>query len=128
MAELGLKEAIHKVCRPAQQITWLGLWYDSIAMTISIPAPKLAEIMYTLEGWRGKTEATQREMQQLLGLLQFVAGVSPPTRVFTNRMLTNLREMPRRGRESLSLGFKRDLAFFFELLPNFNGVKIVSGI
>ena len=125
MAELGVKEAAHKVCHPAQRMVWLGLWYDSVAMTISIPALKLAEIMDILEAWRGKMDATQREMQQLLGLLQFVAGVSPPTRIFTNRMLENLREMPRRGRESLSLGFKCDLAFFLDLLPHYNGVRII---
>ena len=83
MAELGVREAVHKVCGPAQQMTWLGLWYDSVAMTVSIPATKLQEIMETLESWRGKTRATRLEMQRLLGLLQFVAGVSPPhTRLY----------------------------------------------
>ena len=65
-------------------------------------------------------------MQSLLGTLQFVAGVSPPTRIFTNRMLQNMREMPKRGSESLSRGFKRNLALFLALLPRFNGVKIID--
>ena len=125
MAELGVKEAAHKVCRPAKQMIWLGLWYDSVDMTVSIPEIKLREIMETLEGWRGRTRATQREMQQLFGLLQFVAGVSPPARVFTNRMLANLREMPQRGSDTLSLGFKQDLSFFLDLLPHYNGVRII---
>ena len=45
--------------------------------------------------------------------------------MFTNRMLQNLREMPKRGSESLSLGFKKDLAFFLELLPKYNGVRLL---
>ena len=65
-------------------------------------------------------------MQQLLGLLQFVASVSPPARVFTNRMLQNLLEMPKKGTESLSWGFKQDLQFFLELWPEYNGIKIVQ--
>ena len=126
MADLGVREAIHKVCRPAQVMTWLGLRYDSITMTISIPPCKLREIMEILGEWGGRTRATRQQMQQLLGLLQFVASVAPPTRIFTNRMLTNMRETPKRGTESLSLGFKKDLRFFADLLPDFNGIRIVE--
>ena len=126
MRELGVVEAINKICRPAQQMVWLGLLYDTLEMTITIPPEKLQEIMQELHTWEGKVRATQREMQRLLGLLQFVAGVSPPTRVFTNRMLENMREMPKRGSESLSLGFKKDLKFFLDVLPEYNGVKVVD--
>ena len=125
MADLGVREAKHKVCQPTQRMIWLGLWYDSVAMTISIPEAKLTEIMEILREWEKKSRASQREMQQLLGLLQFVASVSPPARVFTNRMLQNLREMPKKGTESLSWGFKQDLQFFLRLWPGYNGVKIV---
>ena len=126
MAELGLKEAKHKVCPPSQVMIWLGISFDSRDMTMRIPPAKLEEIMVTLEGWVGRTHATRREMQSILGLLEFVASVSPPTRIFTNRMLQNLRDTPRRGTETLSLGFKQDLQFFRELLPHFNGIKIMD--
>ena len=126
MAELGVWEAIHKVCGPAQQVVWLGLLYDSISMTISIPEEKMQEIMALLDLWEGKSRATLKELQSLIGTLQFVAGVSPPTRTFTNRMLQTLREAPARGTESLSWAFKRDVAFFRELLPHFNGIKIID--
>ena len=65
-------------------------------------------------------------MQSLIGTQQFLAGISPPTRIFTKRMLQNLREAPKRGSESLSWGFKRDLPFFLARLPRFNGVKIIA--
>ena len=126
MRELGVNEAKHKVCQPATRMVWLGLWYDSMDMTISIPQDKLSEIMQELKGWENKTRASRQEMQRLLGLLQFVASVSPPARVFTNRMLTNLRETPKKGTESLSLGFKSDLKFFLDLLPEYNGIRIVD--
>ena len=128
MYELGVNEAEKKICPPTQRMIWLGLYYDSVAMTISIPSEKLAEIMAMLRGWGGKQRATRSEMQSLLGTLQFVAGVSPPTRIFTNRMLQNLREAPKRGTESLSWGFKRDLSFFLALLPHFNGVRIIDKV
>ena len=126
MAELGVREAIHKICRPAQQMLWLGLWYNSIDMTISIPEVKLQEIMEEFKGWEGKLRSNQRDMQRLLGLIQFIASVSPPARVFSNRMLTNLREMPKQGTESLSLGFKSDLRFFLDILPDYKGIRIID--
>ena len=86
----------------------------------------MAEVMGIVSDWEHRIKATRKEVQSLLGLLQFVASVSPPVRVFTNRMLNNLREMPHRGRDTLSLGFKRDLEFFRRLLPQYNGVRILD--
>ena len=126
MADLGVREAKHKICAPSQRMIWLGLWYDSTNMTISIPAEKMTEILGELHEWEERSRASQRDMQRLLGLLQFVASVSPPARVFTNRMLADLREMPKWGTESLSLGFKSDLRFFVDMWPDFNGVRIVD--
>ena len=126
MNELGVQPAEHKTRGPTQAMVWLGLHYDTLSMTISIPKPKMEEIMQLLAEWEGRERATLTQLQSLIGTLQFVAGVSPPTRIFTNRMLQTLREAPKRGTESLSWGFKRDLAFFLALLPAFNGVRIVD--
>ena len=124
--DLGIQEAEHKVCRPSQCMVWLGIEFNSVLMTMTVPPAKLEEIMDILQEWKGKTRATKREIQSLIGLLQFVASVTPPARIFTNRMLQTLREAPQRGYETLSFGFKRDLRFFLELLPMYNGVRILD--
>ena len=95
MGELGVKEAIHKVFTPSQRMVWLGILYDTNKMTMSIPEQKLVEIMEVVHSWNGRTRATQQELQSLLGLLQFVASVSPPARLFTKRMLQCLRDKMR---------------------------------
>ena len=123
MEDLGTVEAKHKVCGTAQTLVWLGLYYNSIEMTISIPEEKLGEIMALLKEWEGRQRAMAKELQSLIGTLQFVAGVSPPTRVFTNRMFM---EAPKQGSESLSCGFKQDLQFFLNLLPHFNGKRTID--
>ena len=125
MARLGIVEATHKVCRPSQHMIWLGIYFDSLAMTMRIPDDKMTEIQEILAEWEGRQRATRSDMQSLLGLLQFVASVSPPARIFTNRMLEDLREAPRRGTETLSMGFKRDLRFFIDLWPAYNGIRIL---
>ena len=126
MRELGIAEATSKICRPSQTMVWLGILFNSLDMTMKIPDAKMTEIKGVLGEWQGKQRATAREMQSLLGVLQFVASVSPPARVFTNRMLEDLREAPQRGTESLSLGFKRDLKFFTTLWPEYNGIRILA--
>ena len=110
MAELGVREAKHKVHQPAQAMIWLGILYDSISMTMSIPPAKMDEIMAELRQWEGRQRATRGDMRRLVGLLQFVAGVSPPVRIFSNRMLQCLRDSPKRGSHGLSLGFRKDLS------------------
>ena len=126
LEEVGLKEAKHKVCLPAQTMIWLGILFNSVLMTMSIPKQKLAEIMDMLKDWEERKHATRREMQSVIGCLQFVAKVSPPVRLFINRMLECLRDTPPSGSHTLSWGFKKDLEFFLKLLPQINGVKIMD--
>ena len=126
MDALGVQQAEGKICLPAQVMVWLGISFDTMAMSMTIPQEKMAEIMACLGDWSGKVRATRREIQSLLGLLNFVASVAPPVRLFTNRMLDNLRETPPAGATSLSHQFKMDVRFFQELLPIFNGRKIMG--
>ena len=126
MDTLGMAQAQAKICPPAQAMTWLGIHFDTIEMSMAIPQAKLDEVMVCLQGWQNRVRATRKQMQSLLGLLNFVASVAPPTRLFTNRMLDALREAPNAGSTSLSDQFKQDVLFFVELLPIFNGRKIMG--
>ena len=126
LVDLGLDEAKHKVCEPTQKMIWLGILFDTINMTMSIPEQKLKDIMEELKCWASCTHATRREMQSVLGSLQFVAKVSPPFRLFINRMLECLKDTPGSGSHTLSWGFKKDVDFFLRLLPKINGVRIIN--
>ena len=126
LGQVGLVEAKHKVCLPSQMMIWLGILFNTLAMTMSIPKNKLSEIMECLKGWMNRTHATRREMQSILGMLQFVAKVAPPVRLFTNRMLECLRDTPRTGSHTLLWGFKKDVEFFLKPLPQINGVRIIE--
>ena len=59
MFDLGMQEAKHKTRGLTQSMVWLGLLYDSIRMTISIPPEKMEEIMLMLAEWEGKQRATR---------------------------------------------------------------------
>jgi hypothetical protein len=50
-------EAMLKEMCPTQQGRWIGILFDSINMTMEIPADKLEEIRKLLHDWVGKTAA-----------------------------------------------------------------------
>ena len=126
LVDVGLKEAKHKVCLPSQIMIWLGILFNTMTMTMSIPHDKLSEIMQSLGEWKNRIHATRKEMQSIIGVLQFVAKVAPPVRLFINRMLECLRDTPPTGCHTLSWGFKKDIDFFLKLLPQINGVRIID--
>ena len=126
MNDLGIVQAEEKICHPSQVMVWLGIYFNTKEMYMAIPRDKLEEIMACLETWRGQSRATRKEMQSLLGLLNFVASVAPPTRLFTNRMLDSLRETTASGTTAVSWQFKQDVQFFVDLLPIFNGRRVMG--
>ncbi len=126
LRELGIQEAEHKACLPSQCIVWLGLEFNTIDMTVSIPPPKLQEIRDMLYGWKQKTTATISELRSLLGKLLHVAQCSNPARLFLNRLLATLRACPTQGHINLSPEFQKDITWFVKFLPSTNGVFIMQ--
>ena len=126
--DLGIEEAAHKVCPPGQVMTWLGIEFNTLLMTMSLPPGKIKDIRDTLDDWDSRQRASRREIQSLFGLLQFITAVAPPARLFTNRILEAIRETEHGRTTTLSWGFRRDVQFFRDLMPGFKGVKIMDKV
>ena len=45
----GLKEAAYKASHAAQAMTWLGLWFNTIEMSVTIPLEKLMDTLRLVE-------------------------------------------------------------------------------
>ena len=63
MHELGMVQADAKICAPSQIMVWLGIFFNTKEMYMAIQEEKMGEIMLCLEGWRGRTRATRKELQ-----------------------------------------------------------------
>ena len=63
MNDLGVEEAPHKVCAPSTCMIWLGIMYDTIAMTMTIPEGKMAEVMGIVSDWEHRIKATIRRQR-----------------------------------------------------------------
>ena len=101
---------------------WLGLNFDTINMTVTIPKEKMANIMQLMEGLSHKSLANIHEQRVILSKRFYVVQCCPLARVFINRMLDTLRTCPLTGLVPLSQGLQKDIAWFRAYLPHSNDI------
>ena len=122
----GLEEAFDKACTPASRMLFLGILFDTIAMTLSISKDRLLEILNLLHKWSDKCYASKKEVQQLIGKLQFVAKCVRPGRLFLSRMLEFLRSMEDGQEVELTSEFRKDISWWSKFLPLYDGVSMMA--
>ena len=68
-----------------------------------------------------------RELQSLIGKLNFVAHYVKPARIFISRLLNWLRQIQNTdSSQVIPLETKKDLIWWFHLLPKYNGVSMMD--
>ena len=112
--QLGLKLAPDKTCPPATTLEWLGFWFDSNELTISIPQNKLTELLAETESWLQRDYATKQQIQSLAGKLNHISLCVRPARRFMSRILEALRDIKDEARIQLTQAFKLDVRWFCE--------------
>ena len=112
LQHLGLQINSKKIEAPSSEITCLGILINAKSGTLSISADKLQKIKEMCLHWLGKTQATKKQIQKLLGHLLYIHKCIPPARLFTNRILQTLRATPRVGYVKLSPSFHKDINWF----------------
>ena len=128
MDDLGLEESGKKAEAPSQELVYLGVLFDSVAMEMRVPPDKLAEIKSEISNWSRKSTITKRNLQSLLGKLFWVSRVVRLSRVFMGRLLQQLRDMVNTGdntKVKLSEEARRDLKWWDRFLDHFNGVQMI---
>ena len=80
---------------PSQHMTWLGLDFDTVLMTITIHSSKLNESADIVTGWQARSHVDLHALRVLLGKLLNLTQCCPPDGFFLNRMLDTLRASPR---------------------------------
>jgi len=123
---LGIEEAKNKAAIPSTRVAFLGIWFDTEKLTMEVTPERLIEIRQLSQEWLKKKKASVREVQSIIGKLNFVAKCVRPARIFISRMLNFLREMPKKGKSKLPKDFRADIQWWNRYLPNFNGVSVIS--
>lgn len=83
---LGISIKSEKTVYPTTCLTIYGIAIDSKAMVARLPRDKMDTIVSLLQEFKVKRKVSLRELQSLLGLLNFACGVIIPGRAFLRRL------------------------------------------
>ena len=114
--ELEVPLSDEKEDGPAPQLTFLGVLLDAVRQTISLPKDKQQEITSLLREWEVKETFSKRELQSLIGSLQFASKCIPSSRLFTRRLIRSLPST--NSLAAVSENIRKELKWWQHFLPS----------
>jgi len=95
LGELGFQINWDKAVGPCQRLTFLGIEIDTVHRQLTLPERKLCELRLLLSKTTAKRSITKRNLQSLVGKLNFAARVVVGGRTFLWRMIDTVNHMQR---------------------------------
>ena len=122
---LGVPTAPGKTIGPTQVIEFLGILLDSIKLEARLPQDKIERIRDALCKWECRKSSTLKELQSLIGTLNFACKVVPPGRPFLQRMIALTKGLTKPHHHvRLNNGFREDLRMWKQFIVNWNGTNM----
>ena len=106
-------------------MSFLGVLFNTLTMTMEITPERLVEIRNLVKSWLKRDTASLKQVQSLLGKLNFIPACVKPSRIFISRLLIWLRSIYSSS-EFLHLiphFVKKDLIWRDRFLPLYNGIS-----
>ena len=111
LKKLGVDTSKEKLVEPTTRMEFLGVTFDTEKMTMELPEEKVIEITKELHTWLYKSHAVRREVESLIGKLQFAAKCIKMGRIFIARLINWLRGMTRQDKYHIPLEARKDIAW-----------------
>ena len=119
---LGVPIAGDKTFSAAQRLVFSGLLFDTNTQVIMLPEDKLLKCRQAIHQIQGRRSITLRDLQSVLGYLQFCTRAIVPGRAFLRRLYNLTIGISRPHHHiSLNAGARADLAAWDFFLTHFNG-------
>ena len=120
--DLGVPMAPEKTMGPSSVLCFAGIELDTDKMEARLPEEKLRKCVTLIYEFLKRKKVSLKEMQSLIGLLNFTCSVVIPGRTFLRRMI-NLTVGVNRPTHLIRLTriVKDDLNLWLEFLTHFNG-------
>ncbi|XP_063297879.1 uncharacterized protein LOC134586340 [Pelobates fuscus] len=119
---LGVPVAENKTVGPTTKLTFLGIDLDSAAMQASLPADKVQRIRVEIGSFLDNGTTSRKDLQSLLGSLNFAMRIIPQGRAFISRLLRLLPDLPNDdSRVTLDSQARADLTMWHHFLSDWNG-------
>ena len=108
-------------------MTFIGVLFNTEKMTIGVTPERMTEIRILLRDWLNKEDASIKEVQSLLGKLNFIAACVRPGRIFVSRMLKWLKVLYSKDLKKYHIPpyVKKDILWWYKFLPTYNGVSMM---
>ena len=84
LQHIGLKETAHKASPPTQAMTWQGLQFNTVKMSVTIPQENLKDILRLIEDWVSRQAANIHQLRTLVGKLLHIAQCLPGFSLITS--------------------------------------------
>lgn len=121
---LNIPLALEKTVKPTQMLTFVGLELDTVQEEVRLPAEKIDKCKDVIKNMLGKSKCQLKELQSLLGLLNFACLVIAPGRAFLQSLyMLTIGIKKKYHFLRLNAQAKADLKVFFDFLSKFNGIS-----
>ena len=125
MSQLGLDAAQDKCEGPTTRITWIGVLFDTVRLTMAIDPAKVEEARLFCLDLMSASSIPVKKFQKFLGKLFHATKCTTGARTFFNRLLEALAT-GKAGSVSLGPQAKADIHWFLCFLGRFNGVTLIK--
>ena len=122
----GVPLADEKTVQPVEVLTFLGIEFDTVKMELRLPKEKLADIKDRLVMILNSSKLKLRDIQSVIGLLNFACQVVVPGRAFCRRLIDatcNIKKPWHKVRVTKAM--KKDLSVWLKFLENYNGISLM---
>ena len=119
---VGVPIAPEKTCGPSTVLSFAGIELDTVLFEARLPNDKIEKCVNSIDALIKRKKATLRDIQSIVGLLNFACFVVTPGRPFLRRLIdltVGVRSPFHKIR--LSKEVKADLLVWHSILQNFNG-------
>lgn len=117
----GLPVGHHKTVHATQEITFLGVLFDSRAKTLALTPERKAEIVALCRSFLSRSTCKAQHVMSLAGKFNFAAQVLPGARPFLRRIIDSFRGRHRNEWLTVSNSFRCDLRSWLRYLSTWNG-------
>ena len=119
---LNIPVAPSKTQGPATVLESMGIILDSVRMEARLPAGKIERLRVAFASFKARKSCTLKELQSLIGTLNFACKVIPPGRPYLQGMIELTRNI-KQHHIKLSAGFFKDIEMWKQFIVNWNGAS-----
>ena len=125
MTLLGVPVSEDKTEGPTTRLVFLGLLIDSEEMVIRIPMEKIKEISQKIDAILSRQKCTLKQMQSLIGSLNFACRAIFPGRPFCRKLIDSICGLTKPHHHlRVTVEIKEDLRLWKEFFKSYNGISV----